>query len=434
MPERNIVIIAVATIVGVGCFSSAATSRYSAVFGYAMNTINERGLYEKTQQELFDAAMKGMLGSLDVNSNYFSNEEFIGSTESMEQKYVGVGMTVGIDTQTQRLIVVAPAPNSPALDAGIKAGDFIVAINGEPASKLTPAQAVPKIKGPAGETVSITIGRGEPEELIDLEVVRAEIHTPSVKGDVLGTDGTWDFRLSTHPRIGYIRVTQFVNHTVEEMEEAIKKVDGNVDSIIIDLRGNLGGLLDAAIKISDMFLPSDKLIVETRGRNSQIKQQEYSRTKPLVSNNIPIVILINGESASASEIVSACLQDHQRCVVAGQRSYGKGTVQEVIPLERGRAKMHLTTATYWRPSGRNIHRLPGLTDEDQWGVVPNDGMDVELDPQEWAKIQLQRSERDIENFNGEESMVLNDDSEPVPDRQLDKAIEYLLSLTQGEVT
>ena len=434
MPERNIVIVTIAIIVGIGCFSSASTTRYSSVFGYAMETIEERSLYEKSRQELFDAAMKGMLGSLDANSNYFSNEEFVSAKESMEQEYVGVGMTVGIDIETKRLVVVAPAPGSPAMGAGVKAGDFIVAINGEPAANLTPAAAVPKIKGPAGETVLITFGRGKPEQLIELEIERARIHTPSVKGDTLGTDGTWDFRLATHPRIGYIRLTQFVNHSVEEMNEAIISLEGKVDSIIIDLRGNLGGLLDGAVEISDMFLPPDKLVVETRGRNGKVKQQRYSSKEPILPFQVPLVILINGESASASEILSACLQDHQRAVVVGQRSFGKGTVQEIIPLERSRAEMRLTTATYWRPSGKNIHRLPGLTEDDQWGVNPDSGFEIELTAEEWAKISRQRADRDIENLSGENQSLGNDDEAPVPDRQLNKAIEYLLSLTQGEVT
>jgi carboxyl-terminal processing protease len=434
MPERNLVIIAVAIVIGFGCFTSTTATRYSAVFGYAIDTVERRSLYEKTHQELFDAAMRGMLGSLDRNSHYYSNADYQSAHESMEQEYVGVGMVVGIDEATDRLIVVAPSPNSPAQEAGVRAGDFIIAIAGKLAEKMRPADAVSHIKGPAGEPVTITFGRGDPEKHFEIQIVRKKIYTPSIKGDTLGTDGTWDFRLASHPRIGYIRLTQFVEHSVDEMEQALESIDGKVDSIIIDLRDNLGGLLEGATKVSDMFLPPGKLIVETRGRNDQVRSQMFSMEPPLVAPEIPVVLLINGASASASEIVSACLQDHNRCVVVGQRSFGKGTVQEIIPLERKRAEMRLTTATYWRPSGQNIHRLPGAKDSDDWGVKPNRGFAVEITNEEWAQNILQRSHRDLENFTETADPSNLENLQVVPDKQLERAIEYLQSLTQGEVT
>jgi carboxyl-terminal processing protease len=267
--------------------------------------------------------------------------------------------------------------------------------------------------------------KAEPAEYT---IVRDEIPVESVRGDRPNPDGTWQFVLEHEPRIGYFRVTSFGVRTSEDLRAAITKSMKDFDGLILDLRGNAGGLLTAAIEICSMFLPEGQLVVTTRGRDPHENRLFHSESGPLVDANMPVVVLVDRTSASASEIVAACLQDHGRAQVVGERTWGKGTVQEVIQIEGGKSAIRLTTHSYWRPNGVNIHRHRDDSPEDPWGVTPRPEHLVELTVDEHRQIYEQRRRRDYPNlppsvFATPDSAEPPDD--PIDDSQLQKAIEVL---------
>jgi carboxyl-terminal processing protease len=219
------------------------------------------------------------------------------------------------------------------------------------------------------------------------------ISVETVLGDHRNGDGTWNYLLEGDQRIGYLRITAFSRDTAADVQQVLQELTSKgLDGLILDLRFNPGGLLSAAVAISDMFI-SDGAIVSTEGRNT--KPQVYEAHAEGTFEGFPIAVLVNGYSASASEILAACLQDHERGVVIGERTWGKGSVQNVIELEGGRSALKLTTASYKRPSGKNIHRFEGDDDDDDWGVLPTEGYAIKLNGEQTRRLIESRRERDI---------------------------------------
>jgi carboxyl-terminal processing protease len=239
------------------------------------------------------------------------------------------------------------------------------------------------------------------EQPIELPPIRrALIQTPSVLGDTRLPNGDWNFLLPEHSRVAYVRITNFGKHTREDLERVMQELDERgFEALVLDLRNNPGGYLDAAIFTADLFLESGP-IVTTRGRDSSQVREPYSATAAGTYTGFPMAVLVNRFSASASEIVAAALQDHRRAIVVGERSYGKGTVQNVIPLGDGKRDLKLTTAYYWRPSNKKIHRRPDPSQPDgrepesaEWGVIPNKGYDLKLkddDLRAWIEWRMHR--------------------------------------------
>jgi carboxyl-terminal processing protease len=278
------------------------------------------------------------------------------------------------------------------------------------------ATAVQMLKGDAGVDVTIGVKHVGSEEVEHITLTRAIIQLDTVLGDTRNVDGTWNFMLDDEKKIGYIRLTHFTRRSPEEMRKALQSLkDQGMQALILDLRYNPGGLLTAAVEISDMFI-EDGVIVSTDGRNS--RERSWYAKKFGTYSGFPMAVLVNRLSASASEILSACLQDHDRAVVVGERSWGKGSVQNVIELEGGESALKLTTASYHRPSGKNIHRFPGATEADEWGVSPNDGYLVSFSDSEARQYQEYRRDRDLPG--GEDAPA----GEFV-DTQLSKALEYV---------
>ncbi len=203
-------------------------------------------------------------------------------------------------------------------------------------------------------------------------------------GDKRKPNDEWDFMLDPAKKIGYIRITNFIQNTVEEVKAALKELDAQgMKGLILDLRDDPGGLLSAAVEISDLFVEDGK-IVSTRGRNTA--EKTFEAHKEGTYSGFPMAVLVNHNSASASEILAACLQDHNRAVVIGERSFGKGSVQNILDLEDGDSVLKLTVATYWRPSGKNIHRFKNAKETDEWGVSPNPGLEVKLSPRRVPRL------------------------------------------------
>jgi carboxyl-terminal processing protease len=396
VPSRNLLVLTLAVMVSVACYAKAAHNRYVAMLAEAMGLIEENYVEPVDSRALFEGAMSGMIGSLgDQHSVYIPPRAYMEFQEGLDQEFGGVGIVVEVDPKSKFLTVMSPLVNTPAYEAGIQAGDVILKINGKSTRDMELPDAVEVMRGKPGTPVNLTIRRGE-EETLEFRVLRANIPVESVLGDTRKPDGSWNYFLEEHPQIGYIRVTTFGDHTVGELEKALAQLgDHPIEALILDLRDNAGGYLSAAVSVSDMFLDRGR-IVSTQGRVG-IDREPYEAiaTNDLFPNDKPIAVLVNRQTASASEIVAAALQDHGRAAVAGVRSWGKGTVQNVIPMEGGESALKLTTAKYLRPSGKNIHRSQDAPETAEWGVSPNEGLEVAVADETLEKLYRLRRQRDI---------------------------------------
>ena len=397
------------------------------VFVDTFEQIDRNYVKDIDRRDLVEAAVRGMLAKLDPYSDYISPDDLAEFKEVIDQEFGGVGIQVHWDPEHRDIEVVTPLPGSPAYSAGIRAGDRIVEIEGEAVKGFPEGrelqQAVEMLKGPPGEEVSVGVKHPDIEEIETITLTRDIIKLDTVLGDTRNADGTWNFMLDQEQKIGYIRLTHFTRRSADEMREALRALrDDGMQALILDLRFNPGGLLQAAVEISDMFI-EEGVIVSTDGRNSRPRSWYAKRFGTY--SHFPMAVLVNRFSASASEILSACLQDHERAVVIGQRSWGKGSVQNVIELEGGDSALKLTTASYHRPSGKNIHRFPDSTEDDEWGVSPNDGFEVAFSLEEASQYQDYRRKRDLpQDEDATESEFV--------DTQMEKAIEYVIGELTGE--
>lgn len=333
-------------------------------------------------------------------------------------------MEVSLDPKTKQAIVMSPLVGSPAYEAGVRAGDRIMAIDGRSTLGSSLEELVKQLRGEPGQRVAITVVHEGESEPVEISVVRAVIQLDTVLGDSRQPDNTWNFFLQGYDRIGYVRINSFAEHTEQELLAALRWLkQRQMRALILDLRNNPGGLLESAVAICDSFLSSG-VILSTRGRNQQVKRiYKASGQGPYV--DFPIAVIVNQYSASASEILAACLQDHQRAIVVGQRSFGKGTVQELIELDEGQGAVKLTTASYWRPSGKNIHKTKDSDQDDTWGVSPNPGFEVAVDKEDlvrWVRWRHQRDSRRAAGSNGHADEAA---AKPFADPPLIKAAEYL---------
>lgn len=354
--------------------------REGSIISYAMRQIRGRYLEEIDDHILFEGAMEGMIGRLesefdDQHSAYIKPEKLQAFEDTINQQFGGVGMEVTMSPETKQLVVIAPMPGSPAEKAGILCGDKILKIDGESAQGLSLLDAINLMHGESGAAVLLSVLHEGQDEPVDIKIVRAVIKTDTVIGCKRNGNGTWDFFLDGKEKIGYVRITSFTENTAEEMRKAAKKlIDAGLRGLVIDLRGDPGGFLDQAVQVADMFIRSG-VIVSTRGRYNQIFRV-FTATEEGTLPDFPIAVLIDRDTASAGEIVAACLQDHGRAVVVGERSFGKGTIQELIELESKHGLLKLTTGTYWRPSEKDINRRKGDGENDDWGVRPDKGYEV----------------------------------------------------------
>jgi carboxyl-terminal processing protease len=437
MVPRNFLIILTAAILSLVCHLKAERSRYSSQIGETMKMIEDLYIEEVPTRELYENAMQGMASGLDQYSQYIGPKAFEQMEVLLDQEFGGVGIEVEKTADDKPILVLSPVFGSPGYKAGLRAGDAILAIDGTSTIGLRQQDCIPKMRGKPGTNVTLLVRHAGSKEEVEVVVVREVIKIDSLLGDQRRPDGSWDFHLQEFPRIGLLRLTTFGQHSAEEIEVALGGgTKCPFDGIILDMRDNAGGLLDAAVETCDLLLEKGR-IVSTRGRDG-VDRSIYDAKPPLtIPTSIPIVILINRFSASASEIVAACLQDHHRVVVIGERSWGKGTVQNLLEIEGGRSALKLTTASYWRPSGQNIHRRKDAPETDEWGVKPDPGFEVKLTDEEWQKVQMARRDRDL----GRESKPSNDSDpgdEPEPsegaksfdDPQMRKAIDYLKSKIQ----
>ncbi len=401
MPLRNIVILTIAILASLACYHVAARNRYANLMAEALELVESEALYPKPADELFVSAMKGMLNNLDEYSDFFYGRRHREMENDMDQEFGGAGIQLEFDPIAKRVVVLAAIPDTPAFHAGILPGDMIVKVDGEDVTNKKQEEISEKVRGRINTPVKLTLERNG--DFIDKQLVRAAIQTPSVLGDFQTPDGKWDFCLKDYPEIGYIRINLFGKRTASELEAAIDQLPPNARGLIIDLRNNTGGLLDAAVKICDFFLPEGHVIVSTRSRHDATRY-EYATRQVLVRPDLPVVILINRHSASASEIVAGCLQDHGRAIVMGEQSYGKAMVQNLIQMQKGMSSLKLTTASYWRPSEQPIDRHDEVFKESKlWGILPNEGFEVKITERDVLNLLRDRSLRDLEGLMGNEN-------------------------------
>lgn len=315
------------------------------LFGDIFERIRAQYVEEVDEADLIEAAINGMLTSLDPHSSYLSPKDAAQMREDTRGEFGGLGIEV---TQEEGFVkVITPMDGTPAFNAGIEAGDFITHVNGESLLGLTLDEAVVLMKGPVGSEIIVTVVREGAEEPFDVSIIRDIIKLTAVRTRAEGKSVV--MRISTFNDQTYPNLEDGLTKTVEELGG----ID-NIDGFVLDLRNNPGGLLNQAIKVSDAFLDAGE-IVSTRGRNPQ-DGDRYNATEGDLAQGLPVVVLINGGSASASEIVAGALKDHRRAIVIGTKSFGKGSVQTVMPL-RSDGAMRLTTARYYTPSGRSIQAL-----------------------------------------------------------------------------
>jgi carboxyl-terminal processing protease len=320
-------------------------------------------------------------------------------------KFGGIGIHIGI--RDGILTVISPIEDTPAFRAGLLAGDRILKIEGERTRGMSLREAVEKLRGEQGTEVTITVHGAATGEERDVTMVRDEIEVPSVKGTRVIRDG-----------VGYVRITQFTRPTAASLQEALEELAAqDVKGLVLDLRNNPGGLLTSAVEVAQKFLKKRTPIVSTRGRPGVHKGVEVKARGKDPFTDFPMAVLVNGGSASASEIVAGALQDNKRAVLVGGQTFGKGSVQSVIRLKPdGKSAIRLTTAHYYTPSGRLIHDV---------GIKPD--ITVEVTPGEWRKVQLKRArEENPEFFMSEEDAAEN--LEGVVDEPLERAIDILVAM------
>ena len=309
------------------------------MFGEVYERVRREYVEEVSDKELIEAAIEGMLQSLDPHSSFMNEDTFKDMQVQTKGEFGGLGIEVSMEDGFVK--VVSPIDDTPAFEAGVQAGDFIIEIDGESVYGMTLGDAVDKMRGKVNTEITIKISRGDLEPF-DIVIVRDKIKVQSVRARREGN-------------AAYLRITSFNEKTesglIKNMNKLIDEIGDDITGVILDLRNNPGGLLNQAVAVSDAFLERGE-IVSTRGRKKS-GQQKFNATKGDISNGLPIVVLINGGSASASEIVAGALQDHKRAIIMGTTSFGKGSVQTIIPVQRDSA-MRLTTARYYTPSGKSI--------------------------------------------------------------------------------
>lgn len=394
-----------------------------------------RDLDPEAKRRLVEDMINGGLERLDPYSSFMGGREFKDFEQKNKGQFGGIGIQISLDRSSGALIVTSPMVGTPAYEAGILAGDLILKVNGVALENLRTREAIERIQGEPGNPVTLTVLHEGDKKPVDITIVRAIIKIETVLGDRRKADnpGEWEFVIDKDHKIAYVRVIEFDEPTAARLRDVLTELQSQgIRGLVLDLRGNPGGLLSSAVEVSDMFLNEGR-IVSTHGRKTPEKTYNATADGTLFepASRFPVAVLIDRYSASASEIVSAALQDHGRAVIVGERSFGKGSVQNIYLLEDKTTALKLTTQEYRRPSGKNIHRFPNSKESDEWGVSPNPGFEVKLTDEERRSFLIGRRKRDV--VQGKPGAAANKDDQkvdktaPFVDKTLDRALEHLRS-------
>jgi carboxyl-terminal processing protease len=394
--------------------AAADTYRELNLFGDVFERVRADYVEKPDDAKLVESAINGMLAGLDPHSSYMDPKSFRDMQVQTRGEFGGLGIEVTMEDGLVK--VVAPIDDTPAAKAGIMANDIITELDGEQVQGLTLNQAVDKMRGPVNTKIKLTIMRKGADKPIEVTIMRDVIRVKSVRSHAEGDD------------VGYIRITQFNEQTTDGLKDSINDLNNQlgadkIKGYVVDLRNNPGGLLDQAISVSDTFLDKGE-IVSTRGRNPEETQRFNARPGDMTKGK-PVIVLINGGSASASEIVAGALQDHKRATLVGTRSFGKGSVQTIIPLGAGNGALRLTTARYYTPSGRSIQAKGITPDIEVLQDVPDD-LKARTDTKGEASLRGHLKAEGTEE-SGSQSYV-------PPDEKDDAALKMALDLLRGTTT
>ena len=392
--------------------AAADTYRQLNLFGDVFERVRADYVEKPDDSKLIEQAINGMLNGLDPHSSYMDPKNFRDMQVQTRGEFGGLGIEVTMEDGLVK--VVTPIDETPAAKAGVMANDIITQLDGEQVQGLTLNQAVEKMRGPVNTKIKLTIMRKGQDKPIEVSITRDVIRVRSVRMRTEGDD------------VGYIRITQFNEQTSEGLKKAITDITAQIQNdklkgYVLDLRNNPGGLLDQAISVSDAFLERGE-IVSTRGRNAE-ETQRYSARAGDLTKGKPIIVLVNGGSASASEIVAGALQDHKRATILGTRSFGKGSVQTIIPLGNNNGALRLTTARYYTPSGKSIQAKGIVPEIEVLQDVP-DELKARSDTKGEASLRGHLKTQEGEEKTGSQSYI-------PPEQKNDKALNEALALLRG---
>jgi carboxyl-terminal processing protease len=413
----------VAFLIFLGSFSAQSASKnketyeYLDLFGQIFDRVRSQYVEEVTDQELIEKAIDGMLTGLDPHSGYMNEEVWQEMQMDTQGKFGGLGIEITMEEGFVK--VISPIEDSPAYEAGILAGDFIIQIDDTPVFGLTLNEAVELMRGDKGQPITITVSR-DGTEPFEVKIIRDIIKIQSVKSEV-------------YDDIGYLRITSFTEQTEDGLLKSIKSIQKENEDIkgyILDVRSNPGGLLSQAVKVSDIFLTRGE-IVSTRGREKKDIRRYRAKNKDH-TNRKPLVVLINGGSASASEIVAGALQDHRRAIIVGTQSFGKGSVQTIMPFQRSSAEnvsgIRLTTARYYTPSGESIQGK-GISPD----IIVEQGEFESYDFKRYSesdlKDSLDKDDENTNNDNADDTELSEKEKRLAKDYQLQRALDLLKGLS-----
>jgi carboxyl-terminal processing protease len=445
MPKRSIVLLVATCLACLACWAARERSGHGRRFGEVVEAIERRYLHDTDPDVIFDAAVDAAVSQLDEHSAYLRGNRRADLTAALDQRFAGVGLELAFDKASERPVVTSPVYASPAWRAGIAPGDVLVSVDGEDTRARSLHDVVDQLRGRAGDAVTLriqspgsvttldpTAPSREPPSAREVVLTREIIRIESVLGDRRRSDGTWDWMLEGEPGVAYLRITTFGERTAEEFVAACRDLETvtPLRLVILDLRGNPGGLVHAAVDVCDAML-DEGTIVSTRGRGDAGTTVLHDRraTQGALLAGVPVAVLVDGLTSSAAEIVAACLCDAGRGTVVGSRTYGKGTVQTVLPLSDGSGLLKLTTAEYLRPSREPIHRHADATGGDSWGVKPDAGFEVAPTAEATERLRAWRRGRDAITPPGASSSPVADSTRA---RDVDAVLARALDLTATE--
>ncbi|MFM8735773.1 MAG: S41 family peptidase [Pirellulales bacterium] len=413
MPKRNLILLVLVSLTSLAAYAARERSAAGRRFGEVVSLVEDAYIDPVDAEALGDTAVDAVLDTLDEHSAYVRGAGRVDLEAALDQRFGGVGLELTIDEESRMPIVASPVIDSPAWRAGIRAGDRIEAVEGRTTLGVPLREIVSLLRGRMGERVALRVARpasrdaatldpavvpADDAERREVTLVREVIETDSVVGDRRREDGGWDWMLEGEHGIALVRISVFGERTAAELATAVDAIaaGGDLRGFVLDLRGNPGGLLTAAVEVCDLFL-DEGVIVHTRrrqppGGDNAVEPRRATPGARLVG--VPMVVLVDGLTASAAEIVAACLQDAGRATIVGSRTFGKGTVQSILTLADDRGLLKLTTGEYLRPSRTSIHRRAEDGDDATWGVTPDAGWEVAPTAESSTRLAAWRRARD----------------------------------------